>query len=293
MHILITGASGTIGSALSTSLTAKGHKVTSMTRPFSSDKAFSWSPEKGQINLPPSASLDAVINLAGESINQRWSPAAKRRIETSRVTATRLLVEQLATLTSPPKVLINGSASGFYGNGGDIGLSENHPKGQGFAAELCDAWEQQALKAEVFGTRVVNIRTAPVMDKHSGMLKQLLPLYRLGLGGEIANGRQWLSWISLSDEIAAIEHCLFTKRLKGPVNLSSPGPLINRDFSVLLAKALNRPALLPVPAFALKLVYGQMAEELLLSSQRLVSTMLLESGFHFQHPTFESFLLQL
>lgn len=287
MRILVTGASGLLGRAVTAFLSAGGHqvmplkriKVGEQNRP--GDAVPCWNPATGQVNIPAEPAFDAVIHLAGETIAQRWTQAQKERIRLSRVAGTRQLSEALARLPHPPRVFIGASGLGYYGNGGDEPLSEDSPMGRGFLAEMAHAWETAADPLRVMGTRVAHARLAMVLDGGGGALPSMAIPFRLGLGGTSGSGTQYWSWIALDDVLGAIHHILMTDRLSGPINVCSPAPLRNRDFARILAGVLRRPAFLPAPAFALRLVLGEMANELLLSSQRAQPGKLLESGFSF------------
>jgi uncharacterized protein (TIGR01777 family) len=265
--LTLTGASGFIGRALAERLAAAGHKV----QPFSLR-----SPQ-------PLCVCDAVVHLAGEPIAQRWTPAAKRRIRESRIEGTRRLVAGLAALPSPPRVLVCSSAVGFYGSRDDEVLTEASPPGSGFLADLCIDWERAADEARARGTRVVSLRTGMVLDGDGGALKRMLPAFRLGFGGRLGSGRQWMSWIHLDDLLRLIEFALADSGVSGPLNATAPNAATNREFTSTLARALHRPAFVTVPAFALQAPFGEMAS-VLLSSQRAIPRAALDAGFEFRHP---------
>ena len=264
MIITLTGATGFIGRALAARLTAAGHTV----HPFSLR-----SPRALQIS-------DAVIHLAGEPVAQRWTPDVKRRIRESRVEGTRRLIAMLPAL---PNVFICSSAVGFYGSRGDEILTETSPPGTGFLAEVCTAWEGAADEASALGARVVNLRTGVVLGGRGGALDRMLPPFRMGVGGRLGTGRQWMPWIHLDDHLDLVEFALAQTRVSGPLNAVAPNPVTNREFTATLARALGRPAFLPAPAFALKAMFGEMAS-VLLASQRVIPRAALDAGFIFRHP---------
>ncbi len=264
MIITLTGATGFIGRALASRLGAAGHKV----RPFSLR-----SPQPLEVS-------DAVIHLAGEPIAQRWTPEAKRRILESRVEGTRRLI---AALPAPPRVFICSSAVGFYGSRGDEVLTEASPPGTGFLAGVCTAWEGAADDARARGMRVVKLRTGMVLGRGGGALDRMLPAFRMGAGGRLGSGRQWMPWIHLDDHLALVEFALAQASVSGPLNAVAPNPVTNRDFTATLARALHRPAFLPAPVFALKAMFGEMAC-VLLDSQRVIPRAALDAGFEFRHP---------
>ncbi len=284
MNILLTGASGFIGGALSARLMKSGHRVVPLRRsPALGDEAGpTWNPAAGKISLEPNSPLDAVVHLAGENIAQRWTPAAKERIRASRVDATRLLCNALVRLPQPPRLLICASATGFYGDRGDEWLEEKSAPGTGFLPEVCQAWEAAADAARQRGMRVVHLRLGIVLAGNGGALAKMLPAFRLGVGGRLGTGRQFWSWIALEDLLRIVEQALQDDRLNGAVNTVSPEPVTNAEFTKTLARALQRPAFLPVPAFAVKLLFAEMGREALLGSARVRPARLIESGFEFR-----------
>jgi hypothetical protein len=289
MNILVTGASGFIGSALVSRLTNTGHRVVPLRRaPAARETEPTWNPDAGQIHLETAGSLEAVVHLAGENIAQRWTLAAKARIHASRVDATRLLCEALAQLSRPPRILVCASATGFYGDRGKEMLDEQSGPGTGFLAGVCQAWESAAVAALQRGIRVVHLRFGLVLDRHGGALGKMLPAFRLGLGGRLGTGRQYWSWISLEDLVRVVEQALQDDRLNGAVNAVSPEPATNAEFSRALARALRRPAFLPVPAFGVKLIFGTMGRETLLASARVRPAHLLKNGFVFRFPQLDA-----
>jgi uncharacterized protein (TIGR01777 family) len=296
MNILVTGASGLIGTALVSRLTKNGHRVVPLRRtPTTTSRMAgpSWNPEAGQIHLGPAGQLDAVIHLAGENIAKRWTRATKVRIRASRVDATRLLCEALARLPQPPRVLVCASATGFYGDRADELLDERSAAGTGFLAEICQAWEAAADAARQRGIRVVHLRLGIVLARHGGALAKMLPAVRLGLGGRLGTGRQFWSWITLEDLLRVVELALQDERLNGVLNAVSPEPVTNANFTKALADALHRPAFLPVPALAVNLIFGEMGREALLASARVQPVHLREHGFEFQFPRLDAALKHL
>jgi uncharacterized protein (TIGR01777 family) len=264
VNITLTGATGFIGRALAVRLSAAGHKV----QPYS-------------LRAPQALQAsDAVIHLAGEPIAQRWTSEAKRRIRESRVEGTRRLI---AALPAPASVFICSSAVGFYGSRGDEILTETSPPGTGFLAELCVEWERAADEAQAHGMRVVKLRTGMVLGGRGGALGRMLPAFRLGVGGRLGSGRQWMPWIHLDDHLDLVEFALAQAGVSGPLNAVAPNPVTNRDFTATLARTLGRPAFLPAPAFALKAMFGEMAC-VLLQSQRVIPRAALDAGFEFRHP---------
>ncbi len=288
MQVLVSGASGFVGSALVPALERGGHLVLRLSRAVPRGASgVRWDPEAGTLDRAPLAGIDAAIHLAGESIGaRRWSAAHKARVRESRVAGTRLLSETLAGLDRPPRVLVSASAVGIYGDRGDEVLDEASPPGLGFLAEVAREWEAATVAAERRDVRVVRLRIGMVLGPHGGALARLLPPFQLGLGGPMGRGRQWMSWIALDDLIGAILHALSREDLRGAVNAVAPEPVTHREFARTLGRVMQRPALLPAPAFALRLLLGrEMADELLLASQRVLPRRLLESGYRYRLPT--------
>ncbi len=252
-----------------------------------------WNPEIGQVRLDPAGPLDAVIHLAGENIAQRWTRTAKARIRASRVNATHLLSEVLAWLPQPPRVLVCASATGYYGDRGDKILGERSRPGTGFLAEVCQAWEAAATLARDRSIRVVHLRLGIVLARHGGALAKMLPAFRFGLGGKLGPGRQFWSWNCLEDLLRVVERALQDDRLNGVLNAVSPEATTNAEFTKSLARALRRPAFLPMPATAVKLIFGEMGHEALLASARARPERLLESGFEFCFPDLDAALRHL
>lgn len=285
MKILASGMSGTIGMALMPALIEQGHATIRLkTEAARASNEIAWDPLKA-LHPDVVSGFDAVIHLAGENIFGRWTEAKKARIRSSRIEGTRNLCEAIARSNTKPGVFLAGSAIGYYGNRGDEVLTEESALGTGFLAETCNDWEAATEAIEGAGWRVVHLRTAVVLNTQAGALKKMLTPFRLGLGGKIGSGRQWLSWISITDMVAAILHCLNPESLRGAVNMVAPAPVTNAEFSRILGTALHRPVFATVPVFATKLLMGrEMAEETILISQRVMPANLLRSGFQFQQP---------
>ncbi|MBK7999121.1 MAG: TIGR01777 family protein [Verrucomicrobia bacterium] len=294
-RILLTGASGLVGSALQPVLESRGHTVVKLVRGTGTPTTGSanWNPKSGEIDLSQVGQLDAVVHLAGENIAQRWSPAVKQRIRDSRVKGTRQLADAISKLDSLPKVLICASATGFYGDRGDEWLDESSSPGTGFLADTCQEWEAAANPARASGIRVVHLRFGIVLSPRGGALAKMLPSFRLGIAGPLGNGRSYWSWITLDDLVEVIHHALDTETLAGPVATVSPSPVTNAEFTKTLGRVLHRPTFLPVPAFALQMLFGDMAREAMLASARVKPARLLETGFRFQHGALEPALEHL
>jgi len=286
MRVAITGATGLLGRSLWAHLESAGHTVVPMSRrPLPG--GIRWDPERGELDAAALEGCDAVVNLAGARIAPaRWTAAHKRQVWESRVASTRLLSGVLARLRNPPRVFLSASATGYYGSRPwEEVLDEDSAPGRGFLASLCVEWEAATSPAREAGVRTALLRTGPVLSARGGFLGPLLPLFRLGLGGPVGDGRQGVSWIALADWVEAVHFLLAHAELEGPVNLTAPHPVQFREFARTLGRVLRRPALLRVPAFAVRLVFGrEMAEEVLLSGQRAVPRRLLEAGFTFRHP---------
>lgn len=284
MHIAITGASGLVGSALKSFLTTGGHRVTSLVRHEStSSNEVQWDPARGVLDPTQLDGIDALIHLAGENIGEgRWTAKKKQRIRDSRVDATQKLVASLSNMDTPPSTFICASAIGYYGDRGDEVLDESASPGEGFLAQLVQDWESAAREAEAFGSRVVLARLGVVLSPECGALKKMMTPFRLGLGGPIGSGKQIMSWVSLQDAVGAIHHALMTDSIHGPINITAPRPVSNKEFGKTLGKTLRRPAFLPLPAFAARLAFGEMANELLLSSTHAAPKKLIASGYDFR-----------
>ncbi len=292
MRILLSGASGFIGSALRRVLEQEGHEVSALSRSAPADSsAVQWDPDSGVLDPVALEGCDAVVHLAGEGIgDRRWNEAHKRRVRDSRIKGTTLLSHTLAKLDRPPAVLLSASAIGYYGDRGDEALTENAPAGGGFLAGVVQAWEESTAPARDSGIRVVTMRSGLVLDGGGGVLKRQLIPFRLGMGGRLGAGRQYWSWITLEDEVRAMQH-LLDADVSGAVNLTAPTPVTNAEFTAVLGRVLSRPAFLSVPPVALEVVLGkEMATEMLFFSQRVVPSKLEGSGFRFRHPELESAL---
>ena len=287
MRVLISGASGLVGTELARQLTQGGHEALRLVRRRAkAADEISWNPAKGEIDPEIMESVDAVVNLAGATTGRiPWTAKYKKEIVASRLDSTRTLVTAINRASNPPKVLVSGSASGFYGEGGSTWLSEESPKGKGFLSDLAHNWEQEAMKARA---RVVLIRTTLVMSRKKGALGPLMPLLKLGVGGPIGSGKQFWAWINLVDEAAAIIHLITTPGASGPYNLTAPEPATCEEMIVGLGKAIRRPTFFRIPEFLMKLFIGEAAEELLLVSQKMTANKLLASGFRFRYPDLKS-----
>ena len=286
MRILVTGSSGLIGSMLVPRLTSRGNEVLRLVRrPSSSGFEISWDPESGRLSPQEIEGFEAVVHLAGDPIaHGRWTSAKKERIRNSRVNGTALLARTLAGLSRPPKVLLCASAIGYYGNRGNEPLDESSRPGSGFLAETGKEWEQAAEPAKKCGIRVVALRFGIVMSSYGGALALMLKPFKLGLGGALGSGTQQMSWVSIEDVIGAIFHAIDRPEISGPVNVVSPNPVTNAEFTRALGRAVRRPALIPVPAFAARMLFGEMADEALLASARVYPKRLLDTGYRFRHP---------
>lgn len=289
MKILVTGASGLIGRALTTRLKADGHNVVvAVRREARRNDEIQWDPAAGVLSPSAFDGVDAVIHLAGAGIgDKRWSDAYKKEVLESRTRSTALLANTMAQLPHKPSVFLSGSAIGFYGATHDEKLDEASKAGDEFLADVCVQWEQAAQPAIDAGIRTVFLRTGIVLSPEGGALKKQLPLFKLGLGGKFGNGRQWQSWISITDEVNAIVH-LLTSSLSGPVNLTAPEPVTNAEFTKTLASVVSRPALVPIPSFGPKLLLGgELADALLFTGQRVIPAALTRDGFVFAHQTLD------
>jgi uncharacterized protein (TIGR01777 family) len=285
MKILISGSHGLVGTALIKSLESAGHDVFRLVRYGPRSEAeIEWSPDRYSIALSRIEGFDAVVNLAGESIAEgRWTDEKKRRIRESRVKGTKLLGDALANLASKPKTFICASAIGYYGNRHDEVLTESSTPGDDFLAQVCKEWEEATALAMEKGIRVVNARFGIILDKNGGALAKMLPPFRMGVGGKIGNGKQWMSWITLDDVIGALEFALHNDAVTGPMNFVAPNPVTNAEFTKALGKALSRPTLFPIPAFGVRLLFGEMGEALLLGGQRVAPKRLMSEGYQFKH----------
>jgi uncharacterized protein len=292
VRVAVTGASGLIGRALVAELGRQGHEVTRLVRREAGPGEASWDPAAGTIEAEKLEGHDGVVHLAGVGIgDHRWTEAHKRAVLDSRVQGTHLLARTLAKLAAPPAVLASGSAVGYYGYRSDQVMTEDSPQGTGFLADLVAAWEQAATPAADAGIRLAAVRSGVVLTAKGGALKKQLLPFKLGVGGRLGSGRQWLSWISLDDEVAALIQVLTAEGLQGPVNLTSPEPVTNAEFTATFARVLKRPAVMPVPTLALHALFGrEMTKEMLLGGQRVLPAALQGAGFAFAHPRLEGAL---
>lgn len=297
MKVIVTGSTGLVGRALVRSLLADGHEVTRLVRGDAQGfrapgtAAVHWDPERGEIDAQALEGHDAAVHLAGENIGEgRWDDEKKRRIIESRVKGTTLLADALAGLSAKPKVLVSASATGFYGDRGAEILREESASGNNFVSEVCREWEKSTLAASQAGIRVVHLRIGVVLDAEGGALPRMLTPFKLGLGGKVGSGSQYMSWITLEDLIGVMRRAVEDESLRGPVNAVAPGAVTNAEFTKALGGALGRPTIFAVPAFAARLAFGETADELLLASTRVEPARLKEAGFEFKHPEIEGAL---
>ena len=289
MNILISGGTGFIGTALTNYFTRNGHRVIHLSRTLRNHHAY-WDLDKHTIDFNNTPAPDIVINLSGENIaERRWSEKQKAKIIDSRVNATNLLVETINQSKKKPQLFISGSAIGFYGHRGDEIVDENSALGQEYNTDVCKRWEQASQQLDS-SIRLVNIRTGIVLGKEGGTLKKLLLPFQLGLGGKIGNGQQYLSWISMTDMVNAIDFIIKHEAISGAVNMVAPNPVTNQEFTSTLAMTLHRPALLPMPAWLVRLLFGEMGDALLLSSTRVRPGVLTQHGYQFEHPQLQDAL---
>jgi uncharacterized protein (TIGR01777 family) len=295
MKILLAGSHGLVGTALIEALKADGHELSQLVRytPHS-ESEIEWSPDRFSISIGRLEGFDAVINLAGESIAEgRWTDEKKQRIRESRVKGSTLLSNVLSGLAKPPATFICASAIGYYGNRGDELLIEDSEPGNDFLANVCVDWEEATRKASESGIRVVNTRFGVILDPKGGALAKMLPPFRMGVGGRIGDGKQWMSWISLEDVVAGLKFVLTNDALRGPVNFVAPNPVTNAEFTKTLGKTLSRPTIFPIPAFGVRLMFGEMGEALLLGGQRVEPAKLTQAGFSFTSATIDEALRRL
>jgi uncharacterized protein (TIGR01777 family) len=291
MKVLIAGASGLVGSALIPALEAEGAEVTRLVRSSAGAGEIVWHPNNDQIDAKSLEGFDAVINLAGENIAAgRWTDDLKRKIHDSRVNGTHLLSEAIAKLAQPPKVFLCASATGFYGDRGDESLDEQSDSGGGFLAGVCREWEQATEPANAASVRTVNLRFGPILARDGGMLAKLLTPFKMGMGGKVGSGKQYISWVAIDDVVNAIKLALKDETIRGPLNIVSPHPVTNEEFTKTLGHVLSRPTALAMPAFAVRLAFGEMADEMLLTSQRVIPKKLNDAGYEFQQPELEGAL---
>lgn len=290
MKILVSGSTGLVGKALIKSLTTDGHEAVRLVRREPSPGALEieWHPNQGRIDSQQLERLDAVVHLAGESIAAgRWSEERKRSIRESRTKGTSLLSESLASLSHPPAVFLSASAIGYYGNRGDELLKESSAPGNDFLAEVCVEWEASTKAAVEKGIRTVFARFGVILDSDGGALAKMLTPFRMGIGGKVGDGKQWMSWITLEDVVAALRFLISHESISGPVNIVAPNPVTNAEFTRTLGRTLSRPTIFPMPAFGARLAFGEMADALLLSSQKVKPSVLEDKGFRFSWPTLE------
>jgi hypothetical protein len=294
MKIVISGASGLIGTPLVTRLRGKGHEVVRLVRRAPARGEAQWDPKAGVLDPAILEGVDAVIHLSGAGIgDKRWTDAYKREVLESRTLSTSLLARTIATLERKPRVFLSGSAIGIYGARDDEALTESSAHGTGFLAEVCEQWEAAAAPASDAGVRTVFLRTGIVLSPQGGALKKLLAVFKIGIGGRFGSGKQWQSWISLDDELGAIEF-LLDAPVSGPVNLTAPQPVTNAEFTRVLARVVKRPAVLPIPSFGPKLLLGaELADALLFTGQRVLPNVLTTNGYVFAHATLEDALRAL
>jgi len=292
MKTLISGSHGLVGTALIQALESEGHDIFRLVRyaPHS-ETEIEWSPDRYSIALARLEGFDAVVHLAGESIAEgRWTDEKKTQISESRVKGTRLLGDALANLTNPPQTFVCASAIGYYGDRGDELLTEASAPGNDFLSGVCVEWESATALASKKGIRVVNCRFGIILDAKGGALKKMLPPFRMGVGGKIGSGKQWMSWIALDDVVGGIKFALANDSIRGPVNFVTPAPVTNADFTKTLGKILSRPTIFPIPAFGVRLMFGEMADALLLSSQRVQPQQLQSNEFEFLYPDLQGAL---
>jgi len=293
MNVLISGATGLIGSALLPELEARGHTITRLSRSKAGADTIRWDPSSGTIEGDLEGT-EAVVHLAGESIAQgRWNPEKKKRIRDSRVQGTRLLAERISALPTPPRVMVSTSAVGYYGDRGDEVLTEESGPGTGFLPGVCREWEAAAEPARRAGIRVVHPRLGVVLSSESGALGTTLPIFKLGVGGKIGKGDQWVSWVAIDDVVGSIVHALTDEVVDGPVNVGSPNPMTNAEYTKVLGRVLGRPTVLPLPAPAARIMLGEVADALLLASQRMEPAKLKATDYAFRYPQLEGALRHL
>ena len=290
--VLISGASGLLGSALSDYLLNEGHTVFKLVRnqPKSDNEIF-WNPMTGELDLKYLEGFDSIVNFSGKNIGLgRWTKKSKKVIFDSRILSTTLLSESISKLKNRPESFLSSSAVGYYGETGKEFVNEGTDNGKGFLSDLCVNWENATMPAVKAGVRVIQLRSGVVLSAKGGALAKMLPPFKFGIGGRLGNGSQYFSWILIEDYVRALFHLMTSENIQSPVNIVSPEPVTNREFTKILAKVLHRPAIIPVPAFVLKILLGQVAEEILLSSTRAIPQLLMGSGFKFKYPALEDAL---
>jgi len=296
MKILVSGSHGLVGKALINSLTTDGHEVLKLVRRARAFGApeVEWHPNQGQLDAQHLEGFDVVVHLAGESIaSGRWTDSKKRAIRESRVKGTTLLSEVLAQLSRPPSVFLSASAIGYYGNRGDELLTEQSAPGEDFLSSVCIEWENATKPAMEKGIRTIQTRFGVILDPEGGALAQMLTPFRMGIGGRVGSGKQWMSWIALEDVVNGLKFLIADKPVYGPINFVAPNPVTNAEFTKTLGRVLSRPTLFPIPAFGARLAFGELADALLLSSQRVEPGVLEDKGFLFSWPTVEPALRHL
>ncbi len=291
MRIVVGGASGLIGTALVKELRAQGHHVQRLVRRAQPDGDISWDPIAGKLDASQLNGADALIHLSGEGVaSGRWTDTKKQAIRDSRVNSTQLLAKSLISIDNPPKTWLSASAVGWYGDRGDTWLDEDAGPGKGFLAGVCKEWEEATKPAANAGIRVANLRFSVVLSADGGAFKTMMTAFKLGAGGIIGNGKQYISWITLDDAVRAIIQALKDPNVNGPVNIASPNPVTNRELTKALGAALHRPTVFPMPAILARLAFGEMADEMFLASTRVRPKRLLDTGFNFASPTFDGAL---
>jgi len=289
MKIAIAGASGLVGSALIPILQSHGNQITRLVRSSPKPGEIEWHPNQDEVSPQSLEGFETIINLAGENIaGGRWTDEQKRKIRDSRINGTHLLSEAVAKMNSKPGAFICASATGIYGDRDDETLDEQSESGGGFLAGVCREWEQATGPASKAGVRVVNLRMGPILAREGGMLSKLLTPFKMGMGGKVGSGKQYISWVALDDAVNAIKLAISDESIHGPINIVSPNPVRNEEFTKTLGHVLNRPTALAMPAFAARLAFGEMADEMLLASQKVLPKRLTAAGFQFQYPTLES-----
>lgn len=291
MRIAIAGASGLVGKALTPLLEAEGHDVVRLVRSWPKAGEIEWHPNQDSIDTGKLEGFDAIINLAGENVAEgRWTEEKKKKIHDSRVNGTHLLSEAIAKLTTKPRCFLCASATGIYGDRGDETLDEQSESGGGFLAGVCREWEKATEPAHRAGVRVVNFRFGPILARAGGMLEKMLTPFKMGLGGKIGAGKQYISWVAIEDAVAVIKRVLSDDSIRGPLNVVSPKPVTNERFTRALGEVLSRPTVMAVPAFAARLAFGEMADEMLLVSQKVIPKKLQAAGFQFEYSDLETAL---